>query len=542
MNPENAGLWLSRKSERKMIKDVKVVKIECIMQHRLLICVFDLKERVEQCKVKPVKQCKVWKLKQAETKTIFSERVRARAVLVRDEPGDVEKVWKDTKDCFLEEAVDVCGETRGIARQKETWWWNEEVAALVKEKQRLFKLWKGPKKCRIGCRCRKTGGQQLCRRGRKVGNEGCSEDLETRRQDYNLAKIAAKRAIFKAKSDERKKFCEDWEREDEKGNVFRMAKQIVRRNRDVVGASRVKGSDGKIVVDEDKLMDVWRAHYDGISNEEFAWDREGLTNVDPVCGPSERISALEVDAAIGKMKQGKSGGPTGVVSEMLKAVGETGTMWMTDVCNAVVRDGKIPEDWSRSWMVNVYDGKGDALTCGSYRGIKLLEHAMKVLERVIEGRVRKIVKIDDMQFGFMAGRSTTDAIFIVHQLQEKYLARNKELWMAFVDVEKAFDRVPREVVWWALRYLDVDEWIVSVIRAMYEDATTKVKLNGRESKAFSVRVGVHQGFVLSPLLFIIVLEALSREFREGLPMELLYADDLVLMAESEELLLEKLRK
>ena len=61
----------------------------------------------------------------------------------------------------------------------------------------------------------------------------------------------------------------------------------------------------------------------------------------------------------------------------------------------------------------------------------------------------------------------------------------------------------REVVWWALRYLGVDEWIVLVIRAMYEDATTKVKLNGRESKAFSVKVGVHQGFVLSPLLFII---------------------------------------
>ena len=167
---------------------------------------------------------------------------------------------------------------------------------------------------------------------------------------------------------------------------------------------------------------------------------------------------------------------------------------------------------------------------------------MKVLERVIEGRVRKVVKIDSMQFGFMAGRSTTDAIFIVRQLQEKYLAKNKELWMAFVELEKAFDRVLREVVWWALRYLGVDEWIVSVIRAMYEDATTKVRLNGRESIAFSDRVGVHQGSVLSPLLFIIVLEALSREFREGLPMELLYADDLVLMAEWEELLMEKLRK
>ena len=163
---------------------------------------------------------------------------------------------------------------------------------------------------------------------------------------------------------------------------------------------------------------------------------------------------------------------------MLMAAGETGTIWMTDVCNAVVRDGKIPEDWSRSWMVNVYKGKGGALACSLYRGIELLGHAMKVLERVIEGRVRKIVKIDNMQFGFMAGRSTTDAIFIVRQLQEKYLARNKELWTVFVDLDKAFDRVPREVVWWTLRYLGVDEWIMSVIRAM--DATTKVRLDGRE--------------------------------------------------------------
>ena len=69
-----------------------------------------------------------------------------------------------------------------------------------------------------------------------------------------------------------------------------------------------------------------------------------------------------------------------------------------------------------------------------------------------------------------------------------------------------------------------------------------MRLNGRESNAFSVRVGVHQGSVSSPLLLIIVLEALSREFREGLPTELLYADGLVLMAESEELLMEKLRK
>ena len=214
---------------------------------------------------------------------------------------------------------------------------------------------------------------------------------------------------------------------------------------------------------------------------------------------------------------------------------------MTDLCNLIVREGCVPVEWKKSWMVNVYKGKGDALVCGSYRGIKLLDHVMKVLERVIENRVRGRVKIDDMQLGFRSGRGTTDAIFIVRQVQEKFLAKKKDLWMAFVDLEKAFDRVPRDVVWWALRLLGVEKWIVNVIRAMYRGVTTAIKLTEGESKEFEVKVGVHQGSVLSPLLFIIVLEALSREFRGELPWELLYADDLALLAESERVLMEKIK-
>ena len=72
--------------------------------------------------------------------------------------------------------------------------------------------------------------------------------------------------------------------------------------------------------------------------------------------------------------------------------------------------------------------------------------------------------------------------------QEKYLASKKDLWMAFIDLEKAFDRVPREVVRWALRTLDVDDWIVAVIKAMYMDASTMVKLNWRNGREFNVRV------------------------------------------------------
>src|SRR5437870_8024431 len=114
--------------------------------------------------------------------------------------------------------------------------------------------------------------------------------------------------------------------------------------------------------------------------------------------------------------------------------------------------------------------------------------------------------------------------------------------MAFIYLEKAFDRVPREVLWWALREVEVEEWLINVIQSLYEEATTSVKLRSGESQPFEVKIGVHQGSVLSPLLFIIVFEALSRRFREGLPYEVLYADDLVLMADSMEELMVKLGK
>ena len=129
-------------------------------------------------------------------------------------------------------------------------------------------------------------------------------------------------------------------------------------------------------------------------------------------------------------------------------------------------------------------------------------------------------------------RGTTDAIFVVRQLQEKYLAANKRFYMAFVDLEKAFDRVPRKVIWWALRKLGVEEWIVRLAQGMYANARSRVRIGEGYSEEFEVKVGVHQGSVLSSLLFIIVLEALSREFRSGVPGEDLYADDLVIIAES----------
>ena len=119
--------------------------------------------------------------------------------------------------------------------------------------------------------------------------------------------------------------------------------------------------------------------------------------------------------------------------------------------NNVLLGGCMPDDWKVSSLIPIYKGKGSVLECGSYRGIKLLEHGMKVVERVFERRLRNIIEIDKMQFGFMPGKGTVDAIFIVRRMQECYADKMEQLFMCFVDLEKAFDRVPRTVIEWALR-------------------------------------------------------------------------------------------
>ncbi|XP_006813953.1 uncharacterized protein LOC102807557, partial [Saccoglossus kowalevskii] len=147
-----------------------------------------------------------------------------------------------------------------------------------------------------------------------------------------------------------------------------------------------------------------------------------------------------------------------------------------------------------------------------------------------------------MQFGFMPGKGTIDAVFILRRMQEEYRAKGKKLYMCFVDLEKAFDRVPRKVMEWAMRKRGIPEAMVRAVMSLYEGAKTRVRVGSELSEEFEVKVGVHQGSVLSPLIFAVVIDVVTESAREGLMREMLYADDLVLMDDTMEGLREKFVK
>ena len=171
---------------------------------------------------------------------------------------DIDTAWYSMRNCLLEVADEVCGRTKGGQKHRhsrETWWWNVEVAEVIKEKNRLYKVYKKSKQ---------------------------SNDRELWEEDkrkYEVAKRAAKREVSKAQHAERKKFGEMLDEEEAKGNIFRVAKQMVKNNRDVVGGVCVKDTDSRTVVDDGKLMDVWKAHYAHLANEKFPWEKDTLTRL-----------------------------------------------------------------------------------------------------------------------------------------------------------------------------------------------------------------------------------------------------------------------
>ena len=142
---------------------------------------------------------------------------------------------------------------------------------------------------------------------------------------------------------------------------------------------------------------------------------------------------------------------------------------------------------------------------------------MKTIEGVLDSGIRSQVDINSMQLGFLPGWDTTDTMFIIRQLQENYLGKHKPLQFVFVDSEKAFDHVLRKVLCWAMRRVRVEVWIIHTVKAMYENAKPSVPVNGQFIDEFNIKVSVPQSAVLSPLLFVIIMEALSKEFRVSCP-------------------------
>ena len=200
---------------------------------------------------------------------------------------------------------------------------------------------------------------------------------------------------------------------------------------------------------DEEITKRWQTYFTRLMKEENpreAQEEVQENNLDEM----EAITEVEVRSALKKMKNGKAVGPDNLPIEIWKCLGEEGLKFLCEMLNKICEEEHIAKAWRKSTLIPIYKNKGDIMSCGNYRGIKPMSHSMKLYERTIEGRLRRLVNISEEQFGFMKGKSMMDAIFALRQVQEKYREGHQELHSVFIDLEKAYDRVPWEELYWCM--------------------------------------------------------------------------------------------
>ena len=180
---------------------------------------------------------------------------------------------------------------------------------------------------------------------------------------------------------------------------------------------------------------------------------------------------------------------------------------LTEICNRIWRTGEWPIPWTQSLIITL-PKKGNLQLCQNYRTISLISHSSKGMLKVILNRLKPQAEeiIAEEQAGFRAGRSTTEQIFNLGVLCEKYLQHQQNMYHVFIDFKKAFDRVWHAALWATMRRCNVGANLVRTIEQLYEKAKSAVQVNGSVGEWFRTTVGERQGCLLSPTLFNIFLE------------------------------------
>ena len=218
--------------------------------------------------------------------------------------------------------------------------------------------------------------------------------------------------------------------------------------------------------------------------------------------------------------------------EMLEMAGEVGVKWTGRQLNVCMQEGRTPNEWRMGLIVPIWKRKGDVHDQGKYKGISLLSQVLKLLERVLDAMIRRRIEGDfgEEQQVFREGRGTVDGMYVLRQMVDKRLEVQGSMALGFVDLEKAFHIVPRQMVMATLRWIEVPAAEVRMVEGMLEKTTARVVVGEGASEEFDVKIGLRQGTLLSPLLFIAVLDVSSRKtVMKDAMKNLLYADDLALV-------------
>ncbi|MEW8546516.1 MAG: reverse transcriptase family protein, partial [Candidatus Thiodiazotropha sp.] len=257
------------------------------------------------------------------------------------------------------------------------------------------------------------------------------------------------------------------------------------------------------------------------------------------------ISNSEVFLAIKRLKNDKSPGLDGISAEFYKVISEIFVPYLVLLFNKMYDNSFFSEQWFHT-LISPIHKSGDKSKPENYRGISLQPVISKIFTSILSQRLKLWCErngvIGEEQAGFRSDHSTIDNLFCLQTIVQKYLRHKRgRLYAIFVDFEKAFDRVNRNILWQKLSSQNVSSKMVKMLNSIYTSVLSCVKTQSGLTGYFNCPVGVKQGCILSPLLFCLFINDLQSFVSvnsHGIDLDLctiyllLFADDLVMFADS----------
>uniref|UniRef100_A0A914WXY9 Reverse transcriptase domain-containing protein n=1 Tax=Plectus sambesii TaxID=2011161 RepID=A0A914WXY9_9BILA len=412
---------LTRCRDFRLALDAKIIPSESIgPQHRPLVVTMSIElPREKRDDRNNAARVKWWKLKEQTADVI--------ANIDLPPIHAANTAWAALANSVRTVASETLGATKPGRRRIDrlTWLWTDEVQEKVRQKKKQYQQFlaaKTPENWKV----------------------------------YKEAWSAAKTAVASARSAHFESLYQKLDTREGEKEIYRLARSRHQKTLDIEKFYGVNDENGRLITDKKLAAERWRSYFETISNEEFP--HPPISPTAPVQGPVLPIQRYEVADAIGKMKCGKATGPDDIPADLWKVKNWPAAVdWLHQLFNRIVEDGQTPADWQQSITVPIWKQKGSPAECANYRPIRLLSHTMKIFERIIDSRIRTIVQLSVNQCGFVKRCGTIDAIHAARLLFERHREKAKQLHTAFLDLEKAFDRVPHSLIWYSLRKRSVPE-------------------------------------------------------------------------------------
>ena len=365
-------------------------------------------------------------------------------------------------------------------------------------------------------------------------------------EEYKTLHRKVRTSCRKDKKEYYSKICGELTEQARHGNSRGLFQQVKRLTKKFTPRMEsIKDGNGSLLTEAEDVKNRWREYVMNLYKNPEDSDNNQTSTTSPDDYEREPAPLIsEVKNSIRYIRNNKAPGFDDIPIELIKHAGSNCEKLIHKLITEIWNTGEWPDDWCKACYLPI-PKKGDLQNCANYRTIALISHASKILLHIILGRLKGTMNSEmaQEQAGFRPGRGTRDQSFNLRVIMQKMYEANRGLYLCFIDYKKAFDCINYELLWKTMIKMGFPVHIVSLIRSLYKNQASRVMTNNGPTDWFKNERGVRQGCVLSPNLFNIETEEIIRQATtefDGVSVggrhisNLRYADDTVLLAESEE--------